>query len=133
MAREQDEPGFEWVNEWVGSAPAEPAAALPVPAAQEAAATIAEQPAAVPPRLQPVAPAGLAANAGDQLMRDIAEIERARDRLAALPAKGAKRTRALSLVPSRTSDAVPIVVGGVLALAMLTVFGAAAAMTKLAR
>jgi hypothetical protein len=37
------------------------------------------------------------------------------------------------LVPSRTADSVPIVVGGVMALVMLTVFGAAAAMTKLAR
>ena len=46
-------------------------------------------------------------------------------------AKG--RTQALTLVPSRTTDAVPVVIGGVLALVMLTVFGAAAAMTKLAR
>ena len=73
---------------------------------------------------------------GDQLMRDIAEIERTRDALAAAPlsrpfSKG--RTQALTLVPSRTSDSVPVVIGGVLALVMLTVFGAAAAMTKLAR
>ena len=71
----------------------------------------------------------------DQLMRDIAEIERVRDALAAQPtpvfAKG--RTQALTLVPARTTDAVPVVIGGVLALVMLTVFGAAAAMTKLAR
>ena len=71
----------------------------------------------------------------DQLMRDIAEIERVRDTLAAQPApvfaKG--RTQALTLVPARTTDAVPVVIGGVLALVMLTVFGAAAAMTKLAR
>ena len=46
-------------------------------------------------------------------------------------AKG--RTQALTLVPARTTDAVPVVIGGVLALVMLTVFGAAAAMTKLAR
>ena len=68
-------------------------------------------------------------------MRDIAEIERVRDALAAQPgpvfAKG--RTQALTLVPARTTDAVPVVIGGVLALVMLTVFGAAAAMTKLAR
>ena len=44
-----------------------------------------------------------------------------------------RRTQALTLVPSRTTDPVPVVVGGVLALVMLTVFGAAAAMTKLAR
>ena len=46
---------------------------------------------------------------------------------------GAARTQALTLVPSRTTDPVPVVIGGVLALVMLTVFGAAAAMTKLAR
>jgi len=71
----------------------------------------------------------------DQLMRDIAEIERVRDALAAQPApvfaKG--RTQALTLVPARTTDAVPVVIGGVLALVMLTVFGAAAAKTKLVR
>jgi hypothetical protein len=37
------------------------------------------------------------------------------------------------LVPSRTADSVPLLVGGVLALVMLTVFGAAAAMTKFGR
>ena len=70
-------------------------------------------------------------------MLDIAEIERARDALDALPLAASfsarRRTQALTLVPSRTSDMVPVVVGGVLALVMLTVFGAAAAMTKLAR
>jgi hypothetical protein len=69
-------------------------------------------------------------------MRDIVEIERRRDALAAIPVTAAgpmRRTQALTLVPSRTTDAVPLVVGGVLALVMLTVFGAAAAMTKLAR
>ena len=73
----------------------------------------------------------------EQLMRDIAEIERARDALEALPLAASfsvrRRTQALTLVPSRTSDVVPVVVGGVFALVMLTVFGAAAAMTKLAR
>ena len=76
----------------------------------------------------------------DQLMRDIAEIERARDALAVLPlalplsgSLAARRTKALTLVPVRTTDPVPVMVGGVLALVMLTVFGAAAAMTKLAR
>jgi len=72
----------------------------------------------------------------DQLMRDLAEIERARDALAAIPVAAStskRRTQALTLVPTRTTDPVPVVVGGVLALVMLTVFGAAAAMTKLAR
>ena len=44
-----------------------------------------------------------------------------------------QRTQALTLVPARTTDPVPVVIGGVLALVMLTVFGAAAAMTKFAR
>jgi hypothetical protein len=44
-----------------------------------------------------------------------------------------RRMRALTLVPSRTTDPVPVVIGGVFALVMLTVFGAAAAMSKLSR
>ena len=94
------------------------------------------EPFVVPAVPQPVAqPTPAAPISPDQLMRDIAEIERVRDALAAQPApvfaKG--RTQALTLVPARTTDAVPVVIGGVLALVMLTVFGAAAAMTKLAR
>jgi hypothetical protein len=70
----------------------------------------------------------------DQLMRDIAEIERVRDRLAALPVGvPMRRMQAFTLAPSRTTDPVPVAIGGVLALVMLTVFGAAAAMSKLSR
>jgi len=111
-----DNEQFEWVNAWAAGAKAP--TAPPVP--QEGA----RQPA-TPPDRQP-----------DQLARDLADIERARDAIAALSAKtfSAERGRqALTLVPSRTSDAVPVVIGGVLALVMLTVFGAAAAMTKLSR
>ena len=124
MAR-QDSGHDEWVNAWAETAKPEPA----MPQAE---------PFVVPPVVaaaaaQPVTPA--APISPDQLMRDIAEIERVRDALAAQPtpvfAKG--RTQALTLVPARTTDAVPVVIGGVLALVMLTVFGAAAAMTKLAR
>ena len=121
MAHEQDAK-FEWVNAWAESA--KPAAAMPktepfvVPA-------VAAQPSVVQP--VPIS--------ADQLMRDIAEIKRVRDVLAAQPTPvfAKHRTQALTLVPARTSDAVPVVIGGVLALVMLTVFGAAAAMTKLAR
>jgi hypothetical protein len=139
MGRDQDRDGgqFEWVNAWAEStqaAKAEPAAMTP-PAAEPA---VTAEPAVVAPappnpimttRIAPAPPE-------DQLMRDIAEIERARDALAAMPVAASlskRRTQALTLVPSRTTDPVPVVVGGVLALVMLTVFGAAAAMTKLAR
>ena len=57
--------------------------------------------------LPPVAQPALAAPISpDQLMRDIAEIERARDALAALPAPvfAKRRTQALTLVPARTTD-----------------------------
>ena len=137
MGREQSgDIGYEWVNAWAATAMAETSAAMK-----------GEAPAAVPPRVD-VAPKVEPAPAfvttapdkpalSDQLMRDIAEIERARDALDALPLaaifSARRRTQALTLVPSRTSDMVPVVVGGVLALVMLTVFGAAAAMTKLAR
>lgn len=118
---QQDSGHDEWVNAW-----AETAQAAPMPKAE---------PFVVPAVLQPVAQPTPAPISPDQLMRDIAEIERVRDALAAQPtpvfAKG--RTQALTLVPARTTDAVPVVIGGVLALVMLTVFGAAAAMTKLAR
>ena len=131
MGREQDREAahFEWVNAWAALTKAEAAstdaakAALTAPAPAGAKPVMKVQVATQPPL-------------GDQLMRDIAEIERVRDTLAAVPvsrpfSKG--RTQALTLVPSRTSDSVPVVIGGVLALVMLTVFGAAAAMTKLAR
>jgi hypothetical protein len=130
MGREQNDAGqFEWVNAWAASAIADTSAimkAKPVAEAPPKAAVSAPNPI-----IAPVAPA----LPQDQLMRDIAEIERARDALDALPVGGfsARRRQALTLVPSRTTDPVPIVVGGVLALVMLTVFGAAAAMTKLAR
>ena len=108
---------FEWVNVWAA-------------AQADVAPSVAANPFTANPVLAPVI------IPDDQLMRDIAEIERVRDVLAAVPVGGAtpkQRTQAFTLVPSRTTDSVPVVVGGVLALVMLTVFGAAAAMTKLAR
>jgi hypothetical protein len=122
MGREQSDAGYEWVNAWAASAVvAGRKSAEPAPVADLHQAP-APSPAVFPP---------------DRPMIDIAEIERARDALDALPivasASSRRRTQALMLVPSRTSDMVPVVIGGVLALVMLTVFGAAAAMTKLAR
>jgi len=122
MGRDQDQ--FEWVNAWVDSAKAQPAVSeLVAPVAEKAPAAVV------------IAPIG-SSLPDDQLMRDIAEIEKARDALAAMPVGGfsaKRRTQALTLVPSRRSDPAPVIIGGVLALVMLTVFGAAAAMTKLAR
>jgi hypothetical protein len=141
MGREQSgDAGYEWVNAWAASAMAETSAAM-----KGEVVTAAEPEMDIAPKAEPVAvpaPAFVVAApdkpaVSDQLMRDIAEIERARDALDALPLTASfsarRRTQALTLVPSRTSDMVPVVVGGVLALVMLTVFGAAAAMTKLAR
>ena len=130
MRREQNDAGqFEWVNAWAASAMADTSAIMKAEPVAEAPPKVAVS--APGPVIAPVAPA----LPQDQLMRDIAEIERARDVLDALPVGGfsARRRQALTLVPSRTTDPVPVVVGGVLALVMLTVFGAAAAMTKLAR
>jgi hypothetical protein len=147
---------FEWVNAWASDAqapaqtPAQPAPPIEsVPAAlpnAEAAATDADdvlthdiaeiraaQCARATPHLVVVDPAP---QSPDQLMRDIVDIEHARDALQAerLYLQAApKRTQAFMLVPSRTADTVPVFVGGVLALMMLTVFGAAAMVSKLAR
>jgi len=117
---------FEWVNAWAQSATAERAFVAPTRSSAPN-----PEPTTPQPAIAPVAPA----LPGDQLLRDIAEIERARDALAAVPVgnASAKRTQALTLVPSRTSDFAPVVIGGVLAMVMLTVFGAAAAMTKFSR
>jgi hypothetical protein len=129
MGRDQSDAGYEWVNAWAASAMAETSSAM------KDEATLTPEPDSAQPR--PSAATPFPSFPSDQLARDIAEIERARDALDALPlvagVSAHRRIQALTLVPSRTSDMVPVVIGGVLALVMLTVFGAAAAMTKLAR
>ena len=103
MGRDQDRDAgqFEWANAWAeSSAKAEPAA-MAAPLAEAAAMAPAEAVVAPPPkpmtaRIAPALPA-------DQLMRDIAEIERARDALAAMPvmvSSSKRRTQALTLAPS---------------------------------
>ena len=130
MGRDQDRnEQFEWVNAWVASGHAAVVRAeptIPPPAGM---------PNVSPPSPGPVIAPVARLLSDDQLMRDIAEIERARDAIAVMPVGSfsVRRTQALALVPSRTTDPVPVVIGGVLALVMLTVFGAAAAMTKLSR
>ena len=126
MGRDQDQ--FEWINAWADSAKRQPAVSDPVAPAVEKA------PEAMAPKVV-IAPMA-SSLPDDQLMRDIAEIEKARDALDVMPVGGfsaKRRMQALTLVPSRRSDPAPVIIGGVLALVMLTVFGAAAAMTKLAR
>ena len=143
MGRDQSDAGqFEWVNVWASASgattdavTAEPEpdiAAAPAAAAAPALASFVAAKSgrgadAPEPKLAPFAIAPLP----DQLMRDIAEIERTRDALAAGPL--GRRMRTFMVVPSRTMDSVPLFVGGVLALVMLTVFAAAAAMTKFGR
>ena len=123
---------FDWVNAWAAQSKpgavsiVQPVAATAAPV--KTAEAIAPASFSVPSRfVVPPLP-------DDQLMRDIAEIEQVRDKLAAIPvAVPMRRMQALTLVPARTTDPVPVVIGGVLALVMLTVFGAAAAMSKLSR
>jgi hypothetical protein len=122
---------FDWVNAWAAqSKPDAVSAVQPAAAATplKTAEVIAPASFATPSRfVVPPLP-------DDQLTRDIAEITQVRDKLAAIPvAVPMRRMQALTLVPARTTDPVPVLVGGVLALVMLTVFGAAAAMSKLSR
>jgi hypothetical protein len=121
MGHESETSGFDWVNAWAAQNRPDATSALqPAAASAQGTAPFAAARFTVP------------AFGDDQLMRDIAEIERVRDRLAAMPL-AMRRTRAFTLMPSRTTDGVPVAIGGVLALVMLTVFGAAAAMSKLSR
>jgi hypothetical protein len=68
--------------------------------------------------------------APDQLERDIAEIEIVRDRLLAEHVAD-QRQRVAARPMARTSDYVPILVGGALAFTLLVVFGAAASFVSL--
>ncbi len=111
MGRDQGDSGqFEWVNAW--AAPASP--------------TVASQDNVAPP----AAPVSLSRE--EQLARDIAEIIRRRDALDALPIGRPRSRRRFWVVPA-TAERVPAIIGGVLALLVLTVVGAATAMTKLVR
>lgn len=142
---------FEWVNIWAA------ASGVTTDVASEAAESRTGEPAATPvqvptaaarfvasakaagrqPRPEPqvvIAGAGAAAFGAvlpDQLMRDMAEIARVRDALA--NPFSMRRLRTFMVVPSRTAESVPLVIGGVFALVLLTVFGTAAAVTRLGR
>ena len=151
MGRDQhsDATQFEWVNVWAAAAGAttdaaneagrpradEPAPAeKPTAAARFVASARSEREPRPAPQIVVPVPAGEAAFGAvlpDQLMRDIADIARARDALA--NPFSMRRLRTFMVVPGRTADSVPLVIGGVFALALLTIFGTAAAVTKLGR
>ena len=138
MGRDQgsgDTSEFDWVNAWAAQCKPDAVSVVePVvePVAATAAPLNADQ-ATAPTAIAPVR-FTVPSWPDDQLMRDVAEIKRVRDRLAALPVGvPMRRMQAFTLAPSRTTDPVPVAIGGVLALVMLTVFGAAAAMSKLSR
>src|SRR4051794_18535771 len=114
MPRDQDRnEQFEWVNAWAASMTT---GAAPV-ATTEPDISMPQQGADAPDMIMsdPAAAAVAPGPPQDQLALDVAEIEQARDSLAALPVGtflARRRTQALTLVPSRTSDAVPVFVGG---------------------
>jgi hypothetical protein len=156
-----DADDYEWVNDWLTPAGAEAPYAALEPAeilSQDIAEIRSVQPeravaagegivVAFAPKIfaegHPEGAEQEPANRApaDLLSLDIVDIERARDalnaeRLFVLAAPAGKKksvTQAFTLVPSRTADTVPVFVGGVLALMMLTVFGAAAMVSKFAR
>jgi hypothetical protein len=138
MGRDQgsgDTSEFDWVNAWAAQCKPD-AVSVVEPVVEPVAATAAPLNADQATAPTAIAPVRFVVPSwpDDQLMRDIAEIERVRDRLAAMPVGvPMRRMQAFTLAPSRTTDPVPVAIGGVLALVMLTVFGAAAAMSKLSR
>ena len=116
---------------------ADEAVAAPPPAA-DTQAPVAETPAATAPIVQHE-PAAVESSQvslvpeADQLERDIAEIQRVRDTLLAQPPFTIIDPRRVHgrFARLRNSDAVPIVIGTVVGLSLLIVFGAAASLITL--
>ena len=127
---------FEWVNNWADASGLE--------TARRFAAAPAKAPA-LPARPAPApAPAAVARDtrfpiAADQLARDIAEIETARDAIITAEGTGvfvlpaAKRRPAAGRGLLRRHDAVPVLIGAVLAMFILVVYGAVASIMALGR
>jgi hypothetical protein len=126
---------FEWVNSWAeasGLNAAREFAAQPVKAAS---------PAVPPPRTAPVAatksPAATYPITVDQLARDVGEIEQARDAIIAAEGKGVfvlpgpQRRKRPGIL--RRHDTVPVLIGAMLALFALIVYGAVASIVALGR
>lgn len=129
---------FEWVNTWADASglkaarefAAAPVRAATLPPKPTVAAAAASAPAAPDTRF-PIAP--------DQLERDIAEIEKARDAINAAEGKGAfvlptRHGQPAARQPLlRRQDAVPVLIGAVLAMFMLVAYGALASLVALGR
>jgi hypothetical protein len=139
---------FEWVNSW--------AEASGFKAAREFAAAPAKPVAPAPARpaplpTKPVAPAAKPAQAHepaddtsdafpvatDQLARDIAEIETARDAIIAAEGTGQFALTGRKTVGTRRllrrQDAKPVLIGAVLAIFMLVIYGAVASLLAFGR
>jgi hypothetical protein len=128
---------FEWVNSWAdasGLKAAREFAAAPVRAVTPPAKPVAAQ----APAPQETTGAGFPI-APDQLERDIREIEKARDSINAAEGKGAFVLPTRRAKPSakrallRRQDAVPVLIGAVLAMFMLVAYGALASLVALGR
>ena len=134
---------FEWVNSWAEASglnaarefAAQPVRAAPAPAAPSAAPVV---PAATVTPAIAGSPGSPFAVASDQLARDIADIEQARDAIIAAEGTG------VFLLPTarpgkppagvlRRHDAVPVLIGAMLALLLLIGYGAIASITALGR
>lgn len=117
----------------------EPVAAAPPPAAADTQAPVPEAPAELAPIVVQHEPAAVESSQvslvpeADQLERDIAEIQRVRDALLAQPPFTIIDPRRVHgrFARLRNSDAVPIVIGTVVGLSLLIVFGAAASLITL--
>jgi hypothetical protein len=148
---------FEWVNSWAEASglkaaqefAAQPAKAVPAKTAPPVA--VAPSPVVVAPSPVRAAPSPIVAAApraapqtvpsngaaafADRLAQDIAEIERARDAIiaaegtAAFPLPRSPRAAKGRLLGRR--DAVPVLIGAMLAMLMLVVYGAFATFTSL--
>jgi len=115
--------------------PAPPPALLPEPPAAEVAVAEVTTPAAIVQR-EPAAVESSQVSLvpeADQLERDIAEIQRVRDALLAQPSFTIIDPHKVHgrFARLRNSDAVPIVIGTVVGLTLLIVFGAAASLITL--
>jgi len=124
---------FEWVNRWAeasGLSAAREFAAQPIKATTAPAASTAPVAAATrSPRTYAIA--------SDQLARDIADIEEARDAILAAEGAGvfilpaARRRKPSIRGVLRRRDVVPVIIGAMLAFLVLIGYGAIASITAL--